>query len=177
MQLILAFLEAFPPQPRSSVKIDAEARNCGPGRSAPTSAAVCSRSAPIYSKSGKHQRPCLETRRNCFERSLKRLSSPSTSNVVAPISPCVGVAALSAKSISICRPAARRQYAPTRTRSRWYVVSQTINPTRSLRAFSIAKSAEPPMVIVSPPMSSAVCAAAGIFPISNDHRPRQRASW
>jgi hypothetical protein len=26
MQLILAFLEAFPPQPRSSVKIDAEAR-------------------------------------------------------------------------------------------------------------------------------------------------------
>jgi hypothetical protein len=26
MQLILAFLEAFPPQPRPSVKIDAEAR-------------------------------------------------------------------------------------------------------------------------------------------------------
>jgi len=26
MQLILAFLEAFPPQPTSSVKIDAEAR-------------------------------------------------------------------------------------------------------------------------------------------------------
>src|SRR5262249_44484962 len=79
----IVFANSTRPRPNSHA-----VKRCDPRCSIQTNAAVCSHLAPTYSKCGKHQRLCRETKRNYFARSLKKLSSQSTKNIVARISLC-----------------------------------------------------------------------------------------
>ena len=160
-------------RPRPNLRV---ANSCAPERSAWTNASACSPSAPICSKPGRPQPRRRATRRSCCARCSRKSSSQSTRTNTARISRCVGAAALSPTSTSICPVSSAQSCAPMRTRSRWCAAWLLIIPTRSSPASSIVRTARALTGIASRPILSAIYADIGASPVSSVRPARQRAN-